>query len=337
MVVVVEKVQRNRKNRGEDQKNEARRKTRNQDGENRDQVKDRKRMNEVMTRQAAVPARMIGKIHLMMRKIQVWNFLCFFLIQMAILGSERSRSNSPRRKRQRDRSRSSRSRSRSSSGSSGWDHGAGYKGNGGYKGKNWRGGGRGRGRGRKSFRNTEPSTLRGRGYWRPNYIAYGRNIFPGGESSETHSDSSRSFTTSSSSRSSTPEHYKDTPDHSPEPKPRAKTPVKEDGLMDKIQKGIEQKEIERINAIMAQLEQQGKDNAAKINAPRSNHGFVRTMEEKDIFADTDETPQLRKDFKSRADIAKETKGSSPLDPMKKKPKLFDYDDAGLDKGTLTFL
>ena len=109
--------------------------------------------------------------------------------------------------------------------------------------------------------------------------------------------------------------------------------MKEDGLMDKIQKGIEQKEIERINAIMAQLEQQGKDNAAKINAPRSNHGFVRTMEEKDIFADTDETPQLRKDFKSRADIAKETKGSSPLDPMKKKPKLFDYDDAGLDKGT----
>lgn len=102
--------------------------------------------------------------------------------------------------------------------------------------------------------------------------------------------------------------------------------------MDKIQKGIEQKEIERINAIMAQLEQQGKDNAAKINGPRSNHGFVRTMEEKDIFADTDETPQLRKDFKSRADIAKETKGSSPLDPMKKKPKLFDYDDAGLDKG-----
>ena len=253
---------------------------------------------------------------------------------MAVLGSERSRSNSPRRKRQRDRSRSSRSRSRSSSGSSGWDQGAGYKGNGGYKGKNWRGGGRGRGRGRKSFRNTESSTsLRGRGYWRPNYIAYGRNIFPGGESSETHSDSSRSFTTSSSSRSSTPEHYKDTPDHSPEPKPRAKTPVKEDGLMDKIQKGIEQKEIERINAIMAQLEQQGKDNAAKINAPRSNHGFVRTMEEKDIFADTDETPQLRKDFKSRADIAKETKGSSPLDPMKKKPKLFDYDDAGLDKGT----
>ena len=253
---------------------------------------------------------------------------------MVILGSERSRSNSPRRKRQRDRSRSSRSRSRSSSGSSGWDQGAGYKGNGGYKGKNWRGGGRGRGgRGRKSFRNTESSTsLRGRGYWRPNYIAYGRNIFPGGESSETHSDSSRSFTTSSSSRSSTPEHYKDTPDHSPEPKPRAKTPVKEDGLMDKIQKGIEQKEIERINAIMAQLEQQGKDNAAKINAPRSNHGFVRTMEEKDIFADTDETPQLRKDFKSRADIAKETKGSSPLDPMKKKPKLFDYDDAGLDKG-----
>ena len=255
-------------------------------------------------------------------------------LKWPFLGSDRSRSNSPRRKRQRDRSRSSRSRSRSSSGSSGWDHGAGYKGNGGYKGKNWRGGGRGRGRGRKSFRNTESSTsLRGRGYWRPNYIAYGRNIFPGGESSETHSDSSRSFTTSSSSRSSTPEHYKDTPDHSPEPKPRAKTPVKEDGLMDKIQKGIEQKEIERINAIMAQLEQQGKDNAAKINAPRSNHGFVRTMEEKDIFADTDETPQLRKDFKSRADIAKETKGSSPLDPMKKKPKLFDYDDAGLDKGT----
>ena len=102
--------------------------------------------------------------------------------------------------------------------------------------------------------------------------------------------------------------------------------------MDKIQKGIEQKEIERINAIMAQLEQQGKDNAAKLNAPRSNHGFVRTMEEKDIFADTDETPQLRKDFKSRADIAKEAKGS-PLDPLKKKPKLFDYDDAGLDKGT----
>ena len=78
VVVVVEKVQRNRKNRGEDQKNEARRKTRNQDGENRDQVKDRKRMSEVMTRQAAVPARMIGKIHLMMRKIQVWIFLCFF-------------------------------------------------------------------------------------------------------------------------------------------------------------------------------------------------------------------------------------------------------------------
>ena len=252
-------------------------------------------------------------------------------MNLFILGSDRSRSNSPRRKRQRARSRSSRSRSSSNSSGS-WDNGTSFRGNGGYKGKNWRGGGRGRGRGRKSFRNTESSTLRGRGYWRPNYIAYGRNIFPGGESSETHSDSSRSFTTSSSSRSSTPEHYKDTPDHSPEPKPRAKTPVKEDGLMDKIQKGIEQKEIERINAIMAQLEQQGKDNAAKLNAPRSNHGFVRTMEEKDIFADTDETPQLRKDFKSRADIAKEAKGS-PLDPLKKKPKLFDYDDAGLDKGT----
>lgn len=106
--------------------------------------------------------------------------------------------------------------------------------------------------------------------------------------------------------------------------------------MDKIQKGIEQKEIERINAIMAQLEQQGKDNAAKITGgPRSNHGFVRTLEEKDIFADTEEAPQLRKDFKSRAEIAKE-KQTSPssqnLDPLKKKPKLFDYEEAGLDKG-----
>ena len=44
VTVVVEKVQRNRKSRGEDQKNEARnRKTRNQVEENRGQVKDRKR------------------------------------------------------------------------------------------------------------------------------------------------------------------------------------------------------------------------------------------------------------------------------------------------------
>lgn len=71
VVVVVEKVQRNRKSRGEDQKNEARnRKTRNQVEENRDQVKDRKRMNEVMTRQAAVQVQTIGKTHLTMKKIQ---------------------------------------------------------------------------------------------------------------------------------------------------------------------------------------------------------------------------------------------------------------------------
>ena len=72
MTVVVEKVQRNRKSRGEDQKNEARnRKTRNQVEENRDQVKDRKRMNEVMIRQAAAQVQTIGKTHLMMKKIQV--------------------------------------------------------------------------------------------------------------------------------------------------------------------------------------------------------------------------------------------------------------------------
>ena len=73
--MVVEKVQRNRKSRGEDQKNEARnRKTRNQVEENRDQVKDRKRMNEVMIRQAAAQVQTIGKTHLMMKKIQVWIF-----------------------------------------------------------------------------------------------------------------------------------------------------------------------------------------------------------------------------------------------------------------------
>lgn len=77
-VVVVEKVQRNRKSRGDDQKNEVKRKIRNQEDENRDQVKDRKNMKEAMTRPAAVQVRTIGKIHLMMRKIQVWNLSWFF-------------------------------------------------------------------------------------------------------------------------------------------------------------------------------------------------------------------------------------------------------------------
>ena len=72
-VVVVEKVQRNRKSPEDDQKNEVKRKIRNQEDENQDQVKDRKNMKEAMTRPAAVQVRTIGKIHLMMRKIQVWN------------------------------------------------------------------------------------------------------------------------------------------------------------------------------------------------------------------------------------------------------------------------
>ena len=75
MTVVVEKVQRNRKSRGEDQKNEARnRKTRNQVEENRGQVKDRKRTNEVMIRQVAAQVQTIGKTHLTTKKIQVWIF-----------------------------------------------------------------------------------------------------------------------------------------------------------------------------------------------------------------------------------------------------------------------
>ena len=72
MTVAVEKVQKNRKSREEDQKKEVRnRKTRNQVEENRDQVKDRKRMNEVMIRQAAVQVQTIGKTHLTTKKIQV--------------------------------------------------------------------------------------------------------------------------------------------------------------------------------------------------------------------------------------------------------------------------
>lgn len=77
-MTAVEKVQRNRKSRGEDQKNEVRnRKTRNQVEESRGQVKDRKRMNEVMTQQAAVQVQTIGKIHLTTKKIQVWIFYYF--------------------------------------------------------------------------------------------------------------------------------------------------------------------------------------------------------------------------------------------------------------------
>ena len=77
-VTAVEKIQRSRKSREEDQKKEVRnRKTRNQVEESRDQVKDRKRMNEVMTQQAAVQVQMIGKIHLTTKKIQVWIFYYF--------------------------------------------------------------------------------------------------------------------------------------------------------------------------------------------------------------------------------------------------------------------
>ena len=71
-VTAVEKVQKNRKSREEDQKKEVRnRKTRNQVEESRGQVKDRKRMNEVMTQQAAVQVQTIGKTHLTTKKIQV--------------------------------------------------------------------------------------------------------------------------------------------------------------------------------------------------------------------------------------------------------------------------
>ena len=75
VVVVVEKVQRNRKSRGEDQKNEVKRKIRNQEDENRDQVKDRKRMKGVMTQPAVVLVPTIGKIHQTMTEIQVRIFL----------------------------------------------------------------------------------------------------------------------------------------------------------------------------------------------------------------------------------------------------------------------
>ena len=72
VTVAVEKIQKNRKSREEDQKKEVRnRKTRNQVEESRDQVKDRKRMNEVMIRQAAVQVQTIGKTHLTTKKIQV--------------------------------------------------------------------------------------------------------------------------------------------------------------------------------------------------------------------------------------------------------------------------
>ena len=77
-MTAVEKIQRNRKSRGEDQKKEVRnRKTRNQVGESRGQVKDRKRMNEVMTQQAAAQVQTIGKIHPTTRKIQVGIFMTF--------------------------------------------------------------------------------------------------------------------------------------------------------------------------------------------------------------------------------------------------------------------
>ena len=71
VVVVVLKVPRNRKNRGEDQKNEVKRKIRSQEDENRDKVKDRKRMKEVMTLPAVVLVPTIGKIHQTMTEIQV--------------------------------------------------------------------------------------------------------------------------------------------------------------------------------------------------------------------------------------------------------------------------
>ena len=78
-MTAVEKVQKNRKSRGDDQKNEVRnRKTRNRVEESRDQAKDRKRMNEVMTQQAAAQVQTIGKTHLTMKKIQVWIFYDFF-------------------------------------------------------------------------------------------------------------------------------------------------------------------------------------------------------------------------------------------------------------------
>ena len=77
VVVVVLKVPRNRKNRGEDQKNEVKRKIRSQEDENRDKVKDRKRMKEVMTLPAVVLVPTIGKIHQTMTEIQVRTIFCF--------------------------------------------------------------------------------------------------------------------------------------------------------------------------------------------------------------------------------------------------------------------
>ena len=81
VVVVVEKVRRNRKSRGEDQKNEVKRKIRNQEDENRDQVKDRKRMKGVMTQPAVVLVPTIGKIHQTMTETQVRKFSIFSRVE----------------------------------------------------------------------------------------------------------------------------------------------------------------------------------------------------------------------------------------------------------------
>ena len=98
---------------------------------------------------------------------------------------------------------------------------------------------------------------------------------------------------------------------------KEKTPEK--GLMDTIQ----QQEIERINNIMAQLDRAGKEAQQKHAQVRKGQ-FVGTFgAEKDIF-DADEAVPLRKEFKERADFAKEKQESNF--PVKKKAKLFDYDD-----------
>ncbi|CBY24559.1 unnamed protein product [Oikopleura dioica] len=181
------------------------------------------------------------------------------------------------------------------------------RGRGGPRGGRWPGGdfprGRGRGRG-----------LRGRGYYRPNYIAIGRNIFPGGTSDEDESSSSSSRSrsrrrsrkhksrksekrgrrrrkksySSISSRSTTPDDMKNTPEHkkgrSPTPEPS-----KEVGLLDKLKLKESQDDVslDRVQDIMQQLA----SGATEIRRGQ----FVQSFSNQDIF-DNNETPILRKEM-----------------------------------------
>ena len=126
---------------------------------------------------------------------------------------------------------------------------------------------------------------RGRGYWRPNYVAYGRNIFPGGDTSDSDSSSSRDRRrsrrrrrrsrsySSSSSRSSTPDDYKNTP----EGQERSRTPSPEKGLMERImEKKEETVTQDRLNQILQQLEDP--------NSANYRQGMDTTLIFKQIFS-----------------------------------------------------